>query len=145
MENRDNSEVVVSEGETTRSVSVTQEGQNILSGDKECNIWESFDRQVQSLQVNPTPQANLTAAFEHYKDMPYEPRTSNPLLFWKKNELLFPELKNLSLKYLCVPATSVPSERIFSKTGMITKDRRNRIKDKNLDSIIFLNKNFDLF
>jgi hypothetical protein len=40
---------------------------------------------------------------------------------------------------LSVPATSVPSERIFSKEGLITNKRWNRLKEKNLDFLVFLN------
>jgi len=51
----------------------------------------------------------------------------------------------MQLKYLCIPATSVPSERVFSITGLITNDRKNRLSSKNLDFIIFLNNNLTLF
>jgi len=40
-----------------------------------------------------------------------------------------------------IPATSVPAESIFSKTGQIMSARRNRLLPDNLDTLIFLNKN----
>ncbi|KAF0702725.1 zinc finger BED domain-containing protein 1-like [Aphis craccivora] len=80
-----------------------------------------------------------------YLEMPHLERIKHPLEFWKKYKQTFPELYKINLKYLCVPATSVPSERVFSKTGQITNDRRNRLSPKNLDYIIFLNSNLNLF
>jgi hypothetical protein len=37
------------------------------------------------------------------------------------------------------------SERVFSKTGQIINDRQSRLTSKNLDYIIFLNSNLNLF
>ena len=38
---------------------------------------------------------------------------------------------------------SASSERIFSKAGFITAKQRNCLKAKNVEAIIFLNKNSD--
>lgn len=53
----------------------------------------------------------------------------------------FSILQRCAKKILCTPATSVPSERIFSKAGIVVSDRRSRIKPKNVDMLIFLNQN----
>lgn len=39
----------------------------------------------------------------------------------------------MQLKYLSIPATLVPSEQLFSKTGQITNDRRSKLTPKNLN------------
>lgn len=44
--------------------------------------------------------------------------------FWTDNKHLAP-LNVLALKYLSVPATSVPSERMFSKSGYVLSSRRS--------------------
>ena len=44
----------------------------------------------------------------------------NPLIWWRDNEKYFPRLSQLARKYLCVPATSVPSEHVFSVAEHIT-------------------------
>lgn len=65
-----------------------------------------------------------------YLELPYLPRNQNPLDFWDKHTNILPELYELHLKYLCIPATSVPSERVFSKAGQLTNVRRNTFTKK---------------
>ncbi|XP_042359805.1 E3 SUMO-protein ligase ZBED1-like [Plectropomus leopardus] len=42
---------------------------------------------------------------------------TDPLDWWKRHQPNFPRLSNLTKKYLSVPATSAPSERVFSVGG----------------------------
>ena len=62
--------------------------------------------------------------------------------WWQLNKHRYPHLYKLTLKYLSIPATSVPSERVFSKAGEIKSDLRSRIKADNLNSIIFFGTQF---
>jgi len=107
-------------------------------------LWKQFDTKVS--QVRSTLSTGITASLiiRQYLEMPYLNRKQSPLDFWKKNKNTFPVLYMLQIKYLSVPATSVPSERVFSKAGQITNDRRNRLHPKNLDFIIFLNRNTNI-
>ena len=66
---------------------------------------------------------------------------SDPLVWWKTNEKRFPTLTILARRYLCVPATSVPAERIFSAAGLIITSLRSSLTADNADMLIFLNKN----
>jgi hypothetical protein len=47
----------------------------------------------------------------------------------------------LARQYLSIPGTSVPSERIFSATGLLVNKLRNRLSSSVVDHVIFLNKN----
>nr|CAI5823715.1 unnamed protein product [Callosobruchus analis] len=91
--------------------------------------------------MTSSPIAKAIIMVKHYLSMPNIPRSSSPLAFWSANKNLLPELSKMHQKYLCIPATSVPSERIFSKTGIITNSRRNRLSNKNLNQVVFLNTN----
>lgn len=64
--------------------------------------------------------------------------------FWSSNKHLAP-LNTIALKYLAIPATSVPSERMFSKSGYVLSSRRNRLQADAVDQICFINQNSDLF
>jgi hypothetical protein len=53
----------------------------------------------------------------------------------------YPQLVTLAVKYLGIPATSVSSERIFSKAGEIVNRRRASLKPSTVDMLVFLSKN----
>lgn len=42
---------------------------------------------------------------------------------------------------ISIVATSVASERVFSKTGQIVTERRNRLNPEKVRQIVFLNAN----
>ena len=64
-----------------------------------------------------------------------------PLLWWKERELLYKYLSLLSKKFLCITATSVPSERLFSSAGNLVAEKRSRLTSDNIDKLIFLYEN----
>ncbi|KAL0217292.1 hypothetical protein RCL1_007873 [Eukaryota sp. TZLM3-RCL] len=56
----------------------------------------------------------------------------DPLEWWKVNEERFPALSILAKETLIVQATSVPSERLFSKAGDIVSQKRCRLNPLNV-------------
>ncbi|KAL4478236.1 hypothetical protein ABPG72_016548 [Tetrahymena utriculariae] len=65
----------------------------------------------------------------------------DPFKWWKANQNKFKVLSTISRRYLCVPASSIPSERLFSKTGYILNKQRNKLKEKRLEKLVFLFSN----
>ncbi|KAK3929191.1 E3 SUMO-protein ligase ZBED1 [Frankliniella fusca] len=49
-----------------------------------------------------------------------------------------PKLAKLAKRELCKLATAAPSDRIWSKTGFILNNRRNRLSPKHLNAIVFM-------
>ena len=66
---------------------------------------------------------------------------ANSLSWWKANEHRFPILSKLAKLLLCIPATSVPAERIFSASGLIVNKQRSSLTPENVDMLVFLNRN----
>ena len=66
---------------------------------------------------------------------------TDPLEWWKDNSSRYKLLSTLAAKYLCVPATSVPSERVFSCTGNIVNSKRACIHPENVNMLCFLHNN----
>ncbi len=63
---------------------------------------------------------------------------TNPLEWWRQHEAHFPQVAKLAKKYLCIPATSAPSERAFSTSGNIVTCQRSALKPERVDQLVFL-------
>ena len=71
-------------------------------------------------------------------------RHEDPLTWWKERIHTFRHLIPLAKTSLCIVATSVPSERVFSKSGQLISARRNRLAPKTVPMVMFLNQNYKL-
>ena len=69
------------------------------------------------------------------------PRDVNPLSWWEVNRYNYPHIAKLAKAAFCIPATSIPAERIFSKSGLIVSDLRSSLKVDTVNALVFLNKN----
>ena len=74
---------------------------------------------------------------EYFSKKPVLEHISDPLEWWRKNNEQFPTLSKLTKKLFCIPATSVPSERVFSIVGNIVTKKRASLKPENVDMLIF--------
>ncbi|XP_055035972.2 E3 SUMO-protein ligase ZBED1-like [Misgurnus anguillicaudatus] len=79
--------------------------------------------------------------WEQFLTEPCIPPDEDPINWWKDNTKRFKKLGHLAHRYLCVPATSVPAERVFSAAGLIVNRLRCRLSPEHVDMLVFLNKN----
>lgn len=104
----------------------------------EQSIWDFRDNLlVNDIQCNNDP-SELHLELRQYLNQPLIPRQANPMDYWQSVKGAYPTLYPLAIKYLNVIVTSVPSERLFSKVGVLKTERRNRLSGKHLDMILFL-------
>ncbi len=66
---------------------------------------------------------------------------ANPFEWWKNHKTEFPVIAHLAQKYLIIPATSVPSERLFSDAGNHITNKRGSMEPNTLKKILFLRRN----
>ncbi|XP_030016881.1 zinc finger BED domain-containing protein 1-like [Sphaeramia orbicularis] len=88
-----------------------------------------------------TFDAKVKGEMSAYLLAPETDADSNPLKWWKLHETHFPRLSKLAKKYLSIPATSAPSERVFSTGGNIVTCTRACLKPKSVDKLVFLARN----
>ena len=62
----------------------------------------------------------------------------DPLLWWKINQNRFPSLASLAKTVLCIPATSVSCERLFSSAGYIMNKTRCSLDPQNVTMLVCL-------
>ena len=55
-----------------------------------------------------------------------------PLHWWSTHQHLYPNVGKLEQKYLCVVATSVPSEQLFSTAGSVISMKRTALLPENV-------------
>ncbi|KAK3099225.1 hypothetical protein FSP39_001193 [Pinctada imbricata] len=84
---------------------------------------------------------SLQAEIDRY--MTLEQTTSQPLLWWKSRQSVYPILSKVARRYLCTPATSLPPEAIFKRQYKELNDRRRLIPDDLVDKMVFLNRNYN--
>lgn len=116
----------------------------ILSHESSSSLWEHYDSKLSHVTSVIRPDVSAILMVHQYLELPHLQRGQNSLDFWKQHKHTFPEIYKLQLKYLCNPASLFPSERVFSKAGLLTNNRRNRLSPKNVDYIMFLNKNLNM-
>ena len=105
-------------------------------------------------QADTSMRSTIKKEFELYMPTPApslcgssadtDTKFNNPLLWWKKQIGCFPNLAHVAKKYLCVGATSVSSERMFSKSGNILNKKRNKTSPRMANMLVFLNANYHL-
>jgi len=66
------------------------------------------------------------------------PISKNPLEIWETLKPLFPNLYRIARRKLAVLASSVPSERFFSKAGIVMDDKGSRLTPVHLRQRLFL-------
>ena len=87
-----------------------------------------------SKEINHNPN-EMPEELRYYLNQPLIKIDDCPINFWNQSNSL---LSKLAKKYLSIIATSVPSERLFSKAGRIMNEARNRLTGEHLQQLLFL-------
>ena len=89
----------------------------------------------------PCSVENVETIVEKYLSEPCLPQEENPLHFWKTHSEEYLCITKIVPRYLCIPASSAPIERIFSFAGKIFRPERCRLNDKTFETLMFLKCN----
>ncbi|GFO47760.1 Zinc finger bed domain-containing protein 1 [Plakobranchus ocellatus] len=105
------------------------------------SFCSKFDAKIQNYLVTAAhPSIKPNTEIRRLQEEDPIGREQDPLKWWKDHEGLFPQLHSLAKRYLAIPATSVPSERLFSTAGELVSRKRASLGDNNINMILFLNK-----
>ena len=102
-----------------------------LNDDSSDDDTDSADRPTITLQMD----------LDRYAAAKMQPTGGSPIDFWRLAKTEYPLLSALAFKYLAIPATSVPSERLFSTAGLVINKLRASTTPELVSKILFLNKN----
>lgn len=99
-------------------------------------------QQQQTVDLKPL---SIEAELQNYLQLvsPGNP-VSDFTSFWSQHQSSLPRLSQLARKFNIVPATSVCSERTFSKAGFVSRKQRTRLTSASLQSNMVLKGQMDV-
>ncbi|XP_040582127.1 zinc finger BED domain-containing protein 4-like [Lepeophtheirus salmonis] len=108
---------------------------------QESDVWRLFEERLTGDSTRRNPLSDSIMEVRSYLEEPLFQRSADPLNWWESRASVYPRLTYLMKLRLCIVATSIPSERIFSKPGQIITDRRSQIRPSIVKQLVFLNAN----
>lgn len=115
---------------------------NTGSGAGQAVSWLEAKKAYKSrITSRPTGRDKLCKELDDYMLEPNELENSNSFNWWSVNKARFPNVAAVARAYLAIPATSVASERMFSKCGLVVSDRRSKISPLHTEQIVFVSQN----
>jgi len=127
--------------ETENPTTVVGTNNNSVASTSTSLVWKMFDDQYSQNNVRVNPTAAGIIELDKYMNEPLINRHEDPLKWWTAYKLLYPRFFIIVKKRLCILATSVPCERLFSKAGLVITERRNRMLASKSSKVLFLNQN----
>lgn len=91
--------------------------------------------------TRPTHTDHLLAELDAYLAEPNIDENVNPLGWWSSNQFKYSAVAIVARSFLGIPATSVASERVFSKCGRICTERRSVLSAQHVQQLVFLGQN----
>ena len=112
-------------------------------------LGELFEEEDQALleetdvdnSSSPSVEEKAKKEVQEYRSFKGVLTNVNPIMWWWEKRDRMPLLFNLANKYLCVQASSTPSERVFSTAGDTVSVERARLLPEKVDMLVFLKKN----
>lgn len=102
--------------------------------DFDVNMLYDSDSETQSSSLSSWSQ-ELNFYLSHKR----AGKNTNILDWWKQNQNTYPSLSKMARDFLCTPATSVPSERLFSRSSLVIRKHRNKLSDNSITQLMCLN------
>ncbi|CAF1526944.1 unnamed protein product [Rotaria magnacalcarata] len=115
---------------------------------------ESLNPPVQNLKKlkenliqkhKPTPSSAIDHTLNEIQNyLQLDIHCGDVLQFWQSSGDAYPHLKRLAQIILAIPATSTPSEQVFSTTGLILNAKRTMLLPENVGKIQMIHDNYNL-
>jgi len=120
--------------------SCTPEGGSIQPAIR-CSVWSDYDQKVSDIVSTVNIDTDVNKQIQRFLDEPLLSRQESSLEWWRSRIPVYPCLVPVVKERLCLVATSVSSEHIFSSTGLVLNDRRRHLDSCEVRHRVFLNAN----
>lgn len=105
---------------------------------KRTGLWSHHKKVVDAVKKCNDDSTSASHDLKAYLSSDTVPLEIDVLDYWMRQKENMPKLANIALKYLWIPATSVPSERLFSLIAQILTETRSRLTPEHLFRLLFL-------
>ncbi|XP_037539225.1 zinc finger BED domain-containing protein 4-like [Nematolebias whitei] len=116
-----------------------------LKKPKLSGLGELFAEEDMAVEIKQENTFSTTEKIQEeikwYRSLPSTRTSVNPVTWWWNARDTMPMLSDLATRYLCVQASSTPSERTFSTPGDTISHERACLCPEKADMLIFLKKN----
>lgn len=113
------------------------EGTNTAPAVKKMNLAQLLGKRKAKATILPK-RARASEELTRYLQDETIDTSDDPFAWWRNSESRYPLLDTVAKKYLCICATSTPSERIFSTAGNIVTPIRSLFKKEKVNMLVFL-------
>ncbi|KAJ8980512.1 hypothetical protein NQ317_007932 [Molorchus minor] len=107
------------------------------------NFWKCY-QDIVSKKIQDDGKSPAAIELRSYCALPVIKRNDDPFDWWQKNSQRFPKMAAIAKIYLCCPASTVYSERLFSEAGNVYETKRNRLLPDRAEHLTFLHHNLPL-
>jgi len=111
--------------------------QNPETTDDDVRRWKRVKQDLLSKHTVPTP--SRSHEIQQFRCLSISP--DNNLTWWESQQQTYHTLSKLARVVLAIPATSAPSERIFSVVGLTVNASRSSLAPSSMDKVIFVHEN----
>jgi len=142
VENQLSEEIVMTCGDSPSPAEPV--GKQVFIQQKSKSLWSSFDQQVESSISSMSGEQECKQEMSRYYEETLLQRYEDPFTWWSKMGKFLTKVSPMAKKYLAIPATAIPADRLFLKDRDVVSQRRANLKDSVVNTVLFLNKNISV-
>lgn len=104
-------------------------------------ICKPISKRIKLMESDSDSEEGFESAADElhrYKNEKKVAESVCPLQWWKLNQHRYPKLSLIAKNFLCIPATSVPCERLFSSAGYIVNKTRSSLEPDTVNMLVCL-------
>lgn len=127
---------ICNEDSQSKNVNTSQTNRDITD---HSSVLDIFNDVNQTIEFN----SNCEEEFDRYVSYKINVSKIDLLDWWSEHALHFPRLYNHFLRNCGTPASSAPSERLFSLASNFLTVKRNKLSNNTLNDLLFMNINMN--
>ena len=105
------------------------------------HLWQRALPVNATVTAAPMIKDKVRAQLQAFKYLEGAPEVIDPLRWWSDKKGSYSELAMVAMSLLSIPATEVPSERMFSTAGTTFRELRSRMSPQVLEDLLFVHRN----